>query len=117
MSQSPESRKGQALQFEVVHDEDAYEKEELGVASQEAQNAVPMICGLPLKYVSYVVHVPALRCAPEPKRLADIVLHRQARDPRRPKRYADAYHALFTRVCRAVADILCCSGRATHGTT
>ena len=113
MSQSPETRKGQALQFEVVHDEDAYDKEELGVSSQETQNAVPMICGLPLKYVSYVVHVPALRA----KRLADIALHCQARDPCGPKRYADPYHALVTRVCRAVADVLCGSCRAAHGTT
>lgn len=36
------------------HDEDIHEKEELGLAPavEPTQNAVPSICGLPLKYVS-----------------------------------------------------------------
>lgn len=55
MSQLSEQHKSQAVQFEVElrHDEDSYEKEELGLP-QEAVNSVPSICGLPLKYVSLV---------------------------------------------------------------
>ncbi|KAI0345380.1 hypothetical protein BDW22DRAFT_1028812 [Trametopsis cervina] len=50
-----EQHKSQALQFEVElhHEEDVYEKEELGLP-QEPPSTVPSICGLPLKYVSLV---------------------------------------------------------------
>ena len=56
MSHQPsEHFKDASLQFEVeVHEEDAYEKEELGLPPADAAPAVPSICGLPLKYVSYV---------------------------------------------------------------
>ena len=50
-----EQHKSPALQFQVDlhHEEDSYEKEEMGMP-QESPVAVPSICGLPLKYVSYV---------------------------------------------------------------
>ena len=54
MSQPAEQHKDSALEFEVeLHDDDAYEKEELGLPA-DVPPAVPSICGLPLKYVSYV---------------------------------------------------------------
>ncbi len=48
-----EQHKSQSLQFQVElhHEEDVYEKQELGV-SQETPTPVPSIFGLPLKYVS-----------------------------------------------------------------
>ncbi|GJE90722.1 UDP-galactose transporter [Phanerochaete sordida] len=55
MSQQSEQYKDPSLHFEVeVHEEDAYEKEELGLPPADATPAVPSICGLPLKYVSLV---------------------------------------------------------------
>ena len=55
MSQPAEQHKDSSLQFEVeLHDDDAYEKEELGLPA-EVSPAVPSICGLPLKYVSCVL--------------------------------------------------------------
>ena len=55
MSQPSEQHKDPSLQFEVeLHDDDAYEKEELGLPA-DVSPAVPSICGMPLKYVSYVV--------------------------------------------------------------
>ena len=55
MSQPYEQHKDPSLQFEVeLHDDDAYEKEELGLPA-ETSPAVPSICGLPLKYVSCVL--------------------------------------------------------------
>ncbi|KAI0819112.1 nucleotide-sugar transporter-domain-containing protein [Irpex lacteus] len=50
-----EQHKSQSLQFQVElhHEEDVYEKQELGV-SQETPTPVPSIFGLPLKYVSLV---------------------------------------------------------------
>lgn len=57
MSQPSEQHKDPSLQFEVeLRDDDGYEKEELGLP-QDAAPAVPSICGLPLKYVSYVARV------------------------------------------------------------
>ena len=54
MSQPTEQHKDPSLQFEVeLHDDDAYEKEELGLPV-EVSPAAPSICGLPLKYVSCV---------------------------------------------------------------
>ncbi len=51
MSQIFEQHK-HALQLQVeLNDEDAYDKEELGVPG-DAPNTIPSICGLPLKYVS-----------------------------------------------------------------
>lgn len=55
MSQTAEQHKDPSLHFEVqLHDDDAYEKEELGLPVEAAAPAVPSICGLPLKYVSLV---------------------------------------------------------------
>ncbi|KAI0688246.1 nucleotide-sugar transporter-domain-containing protein [Cytidiella melzeri] len=50
-----EQLKSKPLQFEVAlhHEDDPYEKEESGTP-QDTPNAVPSICGLPLKYVSLV---------------------------------------------------------------
>ncbi|KAI0086165.1 nucleotide-sugar transporter-domain-containing protein [Irpex rosettiformis] len=50
-----EQHKSQSLQFQVElhHEEDVYEKEEVG-APQETSSPTPSICGLPLKYVSLV---------------------------------------------------------------
>jgi solute carrier family 35 (UDP-sugar transporter), member A1/2/3 len=50
-----EQHKSPALQFQVElqHEEDSYEKEEMGMP-QESPVVVPSICGLPLKYVSCV---------------------------------------------------------------
>ncbi|EKM55135.1 uncharacterized protein PHACADRAFT_255545 [Phanerochaete carnosa HHB-10118-sp] len=54
MSEISEQHKDPSFHFEVeLHDEDAYEKEELGLTAEVAP-AVPSICGLPLKYVSLV---------------------------------------------------------------
>ena len=64
MSQPSEQHKDPSLQFEVdLHDDDAYEKEELGLPA-EVSPAVPSICGLPLKYVSYVLLPFVSRAAP-----------------------------------------------------
>ena len=53
MSQHVEYPNGtHSLQLNInLAKDDAYEKEELGVV-QDAPNAVPTVCGMPLKYVS-----------------------------------------------------------------
>lgn len=39
------------LNLNIKEGDDPYEKEELGVVGEQ-QNAVPSVCGMPLKYVS-----------------------------------------------------------------
>ena len=113
MSQPAEQHKDSALEFEVeLHDDDAYEKEELGLPS-ESSTAVPSICGLPLKYVSYVA-VSAQRDRHRGPEHALTSSPSQSRHPGRPKRRAHPHHALLARVGGTITDILRRRSRAAH---
>ena len=117
MSHPSEQHKDPSLQqFEVdLTDDDAYEKEELGLPAESATPAVPSVCGLPLKYVSCVsVFHTAVRSPPRSRAPADVRPAQTGHSGRTECR-ADPHHALLARVCRARAHLLRSGGGPTHG--
>lgn len=128
-----------ALQLNLnIKEENPYEKEELGL-SVDLQNAPPSLCGIQLKYLSYVfihhlVHstlpffvassiiIPTppfslfhLNANPFHRTKLKLSIHlSQACDSGSPKCPLDAHNALFPRVVCTITDLFGCHRRA-HG--